>query len=220
MLGAELVGQNGGRQGPVPNGRGAQGGRSLGQGQVQRVEGHFGRVLVPSLQDRWETEAHGGGEGLAAQMGVSDGRSGLSASSGSPSSFVPQAPRGLSWGLDPLGSDVLHSRGWRGTDQPHRQLCPGRRPDAGGGAQEGCRRVHLPSRYHRLRGVLDALSCISEASGNHRRIRVHRCRLSKLHTPMWKFEERGAWAGYPPPSWVFAAAHTGSTYLHTSLPLV
>lgn len=45
MLGAELMGQDGGRQVLVANGRGVQGGHSLAPGQVPRVEGHLGRVV-------------------------------------------------------------------------------------------------------------------------------------------------------------------------------
>lgn len=87
------------------------------------------------------------------------------------SSSSSQAPRALSRALDPVGSDILHSRGWRGTDPPHRKLRPGKRP--GGGAQERPRRVPFhPPLYHRLLGLLDPLSSISEASGNHRRVRI------------------------------------------------
>lgn len=43
----------------------------------------------------------------------------------------------------------------------------------GGGAQERSRRVPFhPPLYHRLLGLLDPLFSISEASGNHRRVRI------------------------------------------------
>lgn len=93
----------------------------------------------------------------------------------SSSSFTSQAPRALSRAFDPLGSDVLQSRGWRGTDPPHRKLCPGRRPDARrrcpGGLQKSCI-SSTPFFIPRLLGLLDPLSSISEAAGNHRRVRI------------------------------------------------
>lgn len=48
IRGAEFVEEDGGHQGSVPNGRGAESCHSLEEGQVSRLEGHLGRMLLIS----------------------------------------------------------------------------------------------------------------------------------------------------------------------------
>lgn len=87
-----------------------------------------------------------------------------------------QASRGLPRTSGASGSVVLQPRGGRRAGAPHRQLRPGRRRDAelrclGGGRECG----DLPFTYRLFLTPFSGMippSCISEASGNHRRVRI------------------------------------------------
>lgn len=94
---------------------------------------------------------------------------------GSFSSLAQQAPRGLPRTSGASGSVVLQPRGGRRADPPHRELRPGRRSDAGGrcpGEGRECGASPGPPFFLPFPSILDPLSCISEASGNHRRVRI------------------------------------------------
>lgn len=183
--GVEFVEEDGGRPWVIANGRGAEGGHSLGKGQVPRLQRHLERVLVsapPGLRGKLRPpgEARVWREAVQVEVVRFGVRLSRCRSPGAhllqahppplrnrllAASRGPQARREASSSSSEAGEGQIHL-----TDSC---VQVGGRTRGGGARVSGVRGLALGSPlFLPLPGILDPPSCISEASGNHRRVRI------------------------------------------------